>query len=318
MRKKANKEGKSRATRSATAKMPKIQPEETEDSDLEPMVGKMTLLEQREEARREVEELKLEQEIRELHEERDRLLEAKDKQRRRKTREDSGVRTEEAAAGASSKMAMEDNHLCSGEVDSGYSTYGRARKRSRERRRRRRSSSSSSPDSLERKLKSKWSLKKFVDSKKDCKKLNCYEIVCATAAWVLEIPEMSVTDHRAMWEHVYFLSYRARYNEYMNSAHADYDLAIRKLAEKRGFEAFSSAHTGKSVLLYAPGTVNKKQFASSAYDNRKHAARGGKQNNACYAWNSERGCSRKEEDCRYEHKCSKCGGKGHKRVTCKD
>lgn len=309
-----------RTTRSSTAKMAKSGLTDGV-AEIEAL-NKMSLEELRRDTMREIDELRLEDEVRCLQEERDRLLSLREKRKigQRKEITDSlghqdagAVKIIKEKSGKEPATEHQDTVL-----ESGYSTYGRSRRRSRDGRRRCRSASSSSSTSAERKLRSKWSLKRFLETKKDVKKLNCHEIVCATAAWALEIPIMSLKDHRALLEHIYFISHRARSGEYLDSAHADYDLGIRKLAEKKGFEAFSSANTGKSVLHYGHEGSRKQKTTSTGYSDRKRGVRGGRQNTACYAYNSEQGCLRKEGDCRYDHKCSKCGGRGHKRVTCKD
>ena len=41
------------------------------------------------------------------------------------------------------------------------------------------------------------------------------------------------------------------HNDFRDSAHVDYDEAIRRLAETLGFEAFSQAHSGISVKHYS-------------------------------------------------------------------
>ena len=64
-------------------------------------------------------------------------------------------------------------------------------------------------------------------------------------AWVLlvDIPEMTLKDHRALLQHLNFLLHRARHNDFLDTAHVEYDTSIRKMAETMGFEAFSSATT---------------------------------------------------------------------------
>ena len=84
-----------------------------------------------------------------------------------------------------------------------------------------------------------------------------------------------------------------------------------------GFEAFSSNFTGSSVLHYGAQNMRVKKPVTGAFEGRRKGT-GGKPNRACYAWNSEMGCPRNVDECRFEHICSKCGNKAHKRTGCKE
>ena len=75
-----------------------------------------------------------------------------------------------------------------------------------------RSLSSLSSGSAGRKKHSKWSLKHHTIAKKDIRKLNCHELVCATTAWALDIPEVTLADHRALLQHLNVISHRAWHN----------------------------------------------------------------------------------------------------------
>ena len=87
---------------------------------------------------------------------------------------------------------------------------------------RRRSSSSSSSGSTERKRRSNWSLKRYTLARRDVRKLNCHELVCAITACALDIPEMFLQDHRALLQHINFITHRACHNDFKDSAHVDY------------------------------------------------------------------------------------------------
>ena len=271
---------------------------------------------------RQIEELRLENEIAELECTRDKLLEGREKCLQRSELRDSDKKRERRMNTVTVGV-MEDQRFelpvrerPLEAAGGGYSTYGRSRRRSREERRHRHTSSSSSSGSTERKRCSKWSLKRYTLARKDVRKLNCHELVCATTAWALDIPEMSIKDHRALLQHLNFISHRARHNDFLDSAHVEYDLAIRKTTETMGLEAFSSECIGSSVLHYDAQNMRVKKPAFGGFDKRTGTV--SKASRACYAWNSEQGCSRTVEECRFEHICSKCGTKGHKRHTSKE
>ena len=141
--------------------------------------------------------------------------------------------------------------------DVGHSNYGRARSRQRSRCRRHRHTSSGSESrssSSTRRKCSKWSLKRYMVSGKDVKKLNCYELITASIRWCLDIEGLTVADFRAFLAHLNFMSSRARNDDFKDSAHVDYDKDIRKLAEIDGFAAFDPKNTGLSIFHY--GTQN--------------------------------------------------------------
>lgn len=118
-------------------------------------------------------------------------------------------------------------------------------RRPRERRRRRRRTSCSA--SCRRKC--KWAFNKCV-SEENLRKASCYELISTMAEWVLDRKDMSVQDYQAVFEHVSFLTELAKYNEFNDIAHIDYDLAIQRLALKQGFAAFGMANQRVSVRFY--------------------------------------------------------------------
>ena len=123
----------------------------------------------------------------------------------------------------------------------GYSNYGHSRKRSRDSRRR---SHSRSDSSETRHRRSKWLLKRHTIGGKEVRKLNAYELIAASIMWGLDIPSLMTTDYKAFLEHLCLIAVRAKDNYYRDSAHVDYVLAIRHMAEKQGFAAFSKENSG--------------------------------------------------------------------------
>ena len=132
---------------------------------------------------------------------------------------------------------------------------------------------------------------------------------------------MTVADHRALLEHIGFISHRATTDDFKDSAHTDYDSAIRKQAESCGFAAFSKANTGTSVTYYSVQSMKVKWHTKGEYSGRRFSTASvglpaGKR--VCYRWNSDVGCFRSDEDCIFGHFCAKRGAKGHHRQKCKD
>ncbi len=199
-----------------------------------------------------------------------------------------------------------------------YSSYGRSRHRSRHRSSRRHtrhaSTSSSRSGSSSRRRRSKWSIRKFTFGNKRIKNLNAYELLGATAMWALSIETMTVADYRALLEHMAFISNRAMTGDFKDSAHVEYDMAIRRKAESVGFVAFTKSYTGISVLYYGTQHLRYKNTFSTTVGRRPSQ----NVNRACYKWNSDAGCPKLESECFFGHFCSKCGLKNHRRNKCKD
>ena len=119
-------------------------------------------------------------------------------------------------------------------------------------------------------------------------------------------------DVKAILEHLEFISVRAVHNGFVDSTHVEYDIAVRKLAESVGFEAFSQKDAGMSVKHY--GALN---MCTSKSSYPKHFTdRSSDQRTTCFHWNKEFGCPKTEEECSYPHTCSKCFSKTHKRSEC--
>ena len=316
-----------RATRRATAeRMAKTSGKE-DMADVTAKLVSLSLAERRKIAARDIEELELEAEVSDMEERRERLMAARERRRR--------IQQKEGQDGAESHDSWVDTGAPDPTVDSfkeahagvtdtsndskaaGHSTYGRSRKRSRERRRRHRSSSGSSSRSASRRRKSKWALKKFTIAGKEVRKLNCYELIGATTLWALGVKELTLTDAKAVLEHINFLANRAMHNDFLDTAHIEYDLSIRIMAEEMGFSAFSSTNQRASVVFYGSQNMKTRQPGVKAGGVARRPLTS-QSKRACYAWNSDTGCSRSEEECRFSHLCSKCGQKGHKRQKCKE
>ena len=90
-------------------------------------------------------------------------------------------------------------------------------------------------------------------------KLNSCEVIAVSTLWCLDIDDLTIADYRAMLEHVNFVTTRARDDYFRDSAHVEYVLAIRKLVENIGFEAFSNTHDSESVAHYGPQNMRPRK-----------------------------------------------------------
>ena len=86
-------------------------------------------------------------------------------------------------------------------------------------------------------------------------KLNAYEFIAASILWCLDIQALTTADYKAFLEHLCLIAIRAKDNCYKDSAHVDYVLAIRRMAEKIGFAAFSKENSGESIVHYGPQSM---------------------------------------------------------------
>lgn len=290
------------------------------DETVEQSMAQLSLIEKRRIYEKEIEEMQMEEEVAALEKQRNKLKKRKEiREREEKSAKGSAgagaiaILPEKPYTGIGKEGSTDEE--TEEEKEEGYSMFGRERRKTKDTRRRRRHSSSSSRSSSRRR-RGKWSLKRFTLAKKDVTKLNCHELICASTAWVLKVPELSLKDCRAMFEHLNFLSYRAMHGEYLDSAHIAYDQDVRTNAEEIGFAAFARKNQAGSVMHYSSENMKgaKKGTSRTTIPRRMTglSTRG-----ACYAWNGEQGCHRSDNDCRYSHVCSRCGGKGHKRPSCK-
>ena len=100
-------------------------------------------------------------------------------------------------------------------------------------------------------------------------------------------------DVKAFLEHLEFISVRAMHNDFINSTHVEYDMAIRKLVESIGFEAFSQKYTGMSVKHYGAQNMHMSKNSYSKHFNERLSD----QRKTCFFWNKEFGCPNTEEEC---------------------
>lgn len=206
-------------------------------------------------------------------------------------------------------------------VDNGR--RGRSRSASGERRRHRRrrySSSSSSGErtpSRERRIRSKWSLKRFTEDRKEVKKLNANEVIEATCAWLADKDNLCVEEVLGVVKHIGYMAGKAKADRYTDSAHARFDIAVRKRAAKHGFAAFSAENSEASLKYYALEYMKERKSGGAGKGGgaaKQLFTRDGKR--PCFGFNKEGGCSRDEKTCSYGHWCSKCGSRAHKRTSC--
>ena len=310
------------STRGSTvaAKLAAQSSSKEEVTELTASFSTMTFEEREKRTKEAIEEVEAELRLADLEAKLQNLRDERDKLRRRTDEESKGaapdvrVSTPAVLSGLQQTglppPSWEDGHM----KNTGFSDYGRSRRHSRERHRRYSRSRSDSSES--RRRRSKWLLKHHTVGGKEVRKLNAYELIAASSLWCLEIQNLNISDYRAFLEHIALLAIRAKDDYYKDSAHVDYVLAVRRAAEKIGFAAFSKEHAGDSVVHYGPQNMKQRRQSFSAFGKRRSPGPTAKR--PCYAWNSDTGCMRTEDECRYSHTCAKCGSKSHKRAKCKD
>ena len=84
--------------------------------------------------------------------------------------------------------------------------------------------------------------------RKSVRRLNTYELIGTSIHWVLSVDSLDMHDVRAFLEHLEFISVTANHNDFVDSTHVEYNIAIRKLAESVGFEASSQKHAKSHIL----------------------------------------------------------------------
>ena len=143
--------------------------------------------------------------------------------------------------------------------------------------------------------------------------MNAYR---ASIRWFLDIDNLTLSDHRAFLQHLDVLTVRAMHEHFRDSAHIEYDLAIRRLAETQGFAAFGSENNGISVTYYGAQNIRPKSTKPNQNSIRSPNEHMKDRKRPCFRWNKDYGCTRSEEDCGFGHWCAKCGSKNHKKLTC--
>ena len=67
-------------------------------------------------------------------------------------------------------------------------------------------------------------------------------------------PSLTVADYKAFFAaYLFYSKFRAKADELKDTAHSEYDLEIRRLAETAGFAAFSKEYIGEKacyIMLY--------------------------------------------------------------------
>lgn len=186
------------------------------------------------------------------------------------------------------------------------------------------SSSSGRSASRERRLRSKWSIRRYLEDRKDLKKLSPFELIESSCSWVLDKKDIDVQDLRRVVKHIKYISGRAKSGQFQDRAHASYDLAIRKLATTDGYEAFGAGNAEVALQYYAfeymRGHSSKGAYGgvknSHANTNTKQLfSKDGKK--PCFAYNKEEGCTRDDKTCNFGHWCSRCGSRTHVRAKCR-
>ena len=182
------------------------------------------------------------------------------------------------------------------------------------------SSTFDSSTSRERRLRSKWSIKRFLEDRKDLKKVTPFELIESSCSWVLECKDLDVNSLKQFVKHIGYMAGKAKSGRFMDQAHANYDIAIRKLAAKEGFEAFSAGNPELALKYYAfeymrkPSGVAGLGYSRTQSGTKQLFIRDGKK--PCFSFNKEEGCSRDDKTCNFGHWCSRCGSRSHIRAKC--
>ena len=98
--------------------------------------------------------------------------------------------------------------------------------------------------------------------------MNAYKLIAASIMWCLESETLSTKDYRAFLEHLCLIAIRAKDNSYKDSAHVDYVLAVRRMAEKDSFAAFAKENSGESIVHYGPQNMLTRRTQYNTYRKR--------------------------------------------------
>ena len=97
------------------------------------------------------------------------------------------------------------------------------------------------------------------------RKLNAHELIAASTLWCLDIQGLTVVDYHSFLEHINFISIRARDDYFRDSAHVDYVMAVRNVAEYAGFAAFAKGNDTESVVYYAAQNAKIRKVTAGSF-----------------------------------------------------
>ena len=147
----------------------------------------------------------------------------------------------------------------------------RSKSPTRERRRHRHWCHSLSSDertpSRERRARSKWSVNKFKEERKDVKKKAPFELIEASCVWVVDRKDVDADSLIGFIKHICYIAGKAKSGRFVDAAHVNYDLAVRKLAFSDGFKAFSADNL-EIALKYNAFEFMKKPSSMTAPSNK--------------------------------------------------
>lgn len=177
------------------------------------------------------------------------------------------------------------------------------------------SSSGSRTPSETRKKRSKWSIKRYTTDKKLVKKLTPPELIEASCLWMIDQKNLVVPDYVAFIKHISYIAGKDKCDKFNDSAHVNYDTAVRKVAEEEGFKAFRRGDPELSIVHFSIENFKVKSTPRQA--SRTASRQGGYSKEGkrpCYKWNRDTGCD--DTACEFGHHCAKCGSKNHKKIKC--
>ena len=171
-------------------------------------------------------------------------------------------------------------------------------------------------------------------SDKSPKDAKYVDLVEAMLGWAKDQEDWSAEDYALYIRHFHFIAQKAKSRTYMDKAMADYDRAIRKIADRRGMSGFIRDPDAAMDHFSVENTwAAYHQRTAEAGGQRSgggggggpprpnHHPGGGYQQGkgggkaACSKHNfSQEGC--RDRACRLAHKCSVCGKTSHKEPDC--
>ena len=86
---------------------------------------------------------------------------------------------------------------------------------------------------------------------------------------------------------------RGKDNYNRDSTHVDYVLAVRHMAEKLGFAAFSKENSDESIIHYGPQNMVGHRSPFNSY---KKCSAASLAKRPCYSWNVDAGYFRTEDE----------------------
>ena len=115
----------------------------------------------------------------------------------------------------------------------------------------------------QRRARSKWSVKRFMEERKDIKKMIPFELIEASCAWVVDKKDADEESLIGFIKHIGYMAGKAKSGRFVDAAHINYDLAVRKLAVSDGYKAFTAGNPELALKYYAFEYMKKPSSTTS-------------------------------------------------------